>query len=345
MARERRGVDVWASAVATAVSVAVLAAIVLGSRGLRDFDAALVGYATATVFLAFGVTYRYVVWLQSPPARHWFRRGWRSFLSFRNFRRSPSQVPRAVVGNLGFQRFIAARGAGRWLAHQAVFWGVVLATLVTFPLTFGWFRFETRSATSTDYDAFVAGFELGAFDATSWFGWIVFHVLDLAAVLVIAGVAYFLWRRFRDRELAVLQRLGHDLTPLVALVVISATGLLLTFSSLALDGRYYDFLAILHMAAVVLTLLYIPFGKFFHVIQRPASLGVQVAKQAALDRDGPARCRRCGDPLETAEFLGDLQETMGELGLGFEGWTETCPRCKRLTRGAAYLEHVKDGFR
>jgi putative Ca2+/H+ antiporter (TMEM165/GDT1 family) len=44
------------------------AAIYLGSRSLRTFDAALVGYATATIFLAFGVAYRYVVWVRSPPA-------------------------------------------------------------------------------------------------------------------------------------------------------------------------------------------------------------------------------------------------------------------------------------
>jgi hypothetical protein len=343
--RVRPRVDVRASVVAAVVAGAVVVAIVAGSRGLRDFDAALVGYATATVFLAFGVTYRYMVWVQSPPARRWLRRGWGSFLSWRNFRRAPGRVPVALVRNLGLQRFIGARGTDRWLAHQAVFWGVVLATLVTFPLTFGWFRFEARAGTVSDYTSFVAGVEVGSFDATSVFGWMVFHVLDISAVLVIAGAGWFLWRRFRDREVAVVQRLGHDVVPLVALIVISVTGLLLTFSSLVLDGRFYDFLAILHMASVVLTLLYIPFGKLFHVVQRPASLGVQVAKAAALERGGPAICRRCREPFETEEFVADLQATMGELGLGFAEWTETCPRCKRVARGQAYLHDVKGGFR
>jgi hypothetical protein len=108
------------------------AAIYLGSRRLRTFDAALVGYATATIFLAFGVAYRYVLWMRSPPAMLYLRRGWSSFLSFRNFRRFPTLVPRALVSNLTLQTFIARRGPGRWLAHQAVFWGVVLATLITF---------------------------------------------------------------------------------------------------------------------------------------------------------------------------------------------------------------------
>jgi hypothetical protein len=340
------GVDPWASVVGTAAALVVVVAIVVGSRGLRDFDAALVGYATATVFLAFGVTYRYVVWVQSPPARRWLRRGWREFLSWRNFRRSPGQVPEALVGNLALQRFIRARSRGRWLAHQSVFWGVVLATLVTFPLTFGWIHFESRPAGSgDDYTSYVAGIDTGSFDATSPFGWLVFHLLDIAAVLVIAGAGWFLWRRFRDREVAAVQRLGHDLVPLLALIVISVTGLLLTFSSLVLEGRFYDFLAILHMAVVVLTLLYIPFGKLFHVVQRPASIGVQVAKAASLERSGPATCRRCGQPYETGELVADLQATVDELGLGFAEWTETCPRCKRVARGRAYLHHVKGGFR
>ena len=41
-----------------AAALLVALAIWVGSRGLRYFDAALVGNATATVFLAFGVTYR-----------------------------------------------------------------------------------------------------------------------------------------------------------------------------------------------------------------------------------------------------------------------------------------------
>ena len=52
------------------------------------------------------------------------------------------------------------------------------------------------------------------------------------------------------------------------------------------------------MATVVLTLVFIPFGKFFHVVQRPASVGVEVYKRAALERDGVFACRRCQQPVE-----------------------------------------------
>ena len=48
----------------------------------------------------------------------------------------------------------------------------------------------------------------------------------MAAVLVIAGCAYFVWRRVRDREVTSGQRLGYDFVPLVALVAISSIALM-----------------------------------------------------------------------------------------------------------------------
>jgi hypothetical protein len=36
---------------------------------------------------------------------------------------------------------------------------------------------------------------------------------------------------------------------------------------------------------------------------------------------------------------------MRDLRLGFDAWTEYCPRCKRVLRGTAYLTHVKKGFK
>jgi hypothetical protein len=340
-----RTVDPVASVAAAAAAVAIGAAIVLGSRELRDFDEALVGYATATVFLAFGVVYRYVVWVRSPPARAYLRRGVGAFLSWRNFVRMPLLIPRALVSYLAFQTFIARRGVARWLAHQAVFWGVVTATLITFPLTFGWLTFRYRDPASTAYVVRVWGLRAGSFDAESVVGWFAFHFLDVSAVLVLAGCLYFLWRRMHDREATTGERLGYDFVPLAALVAISVTGLQLTLSSALLDGRGYEFIAVLHMSCVVLTLVFIPFGKFFHVIQRPASVGVEVYKQAAIEREGVAACRRCGEPLDAATFVRDLERTMADLGLDYGEWIETCPRCKRQLRGEAYLTEVKAGFR
>ena len=58
-ALERARAAAWA-----ALSTAALAiAIVVGSRRLEHFDAALVSYTFATLFAVFGITYRYGMWL------------------------------------------------------------------------------------------------------------------------------------------------------------------------------------------------------------------------------------------------------------------------------------------
>ncbi|HEY2668628.1 MAG TPA: MFS transporter, partial [Actinomycetota bacterium] len=258
--------------------------------------------------------------------------------------RSPTLVPRTLASTLFFQRFIHPRGLQRWLAHQAMFWGVILAAAVTFPLTFGWIHFRATPGTQHDYTLYFLGVRATAFDAFGAVGWLMFHALDIAAVLVIAGAAYFLLHRVRDRRVLADQAFLRDLFPLLALLAVAVTGLLLTFSAAFLAGRSYHLLALVHMSTVVLTLLFIPFGKFFHVIHRTATSAVPVYQATSLAAGGAFECRRCGAPLEAAAFVGDLQKTMGELRLDYPAWVETCPRCKRLERGDAYRRLVKAGF-
>ena len=47
-----------AAALGVVVMTALAATIIVGSRNLTHFDAALVGYTFATLFAAFGITYR-----------------------------------------------------------------------------------------------------------------------------------------------------------------------------------------------------------------------------------------------------------------------------------------------
>jgi hypothetical protein len=340
-AMDRRA-SVRASVAGALAAASLTAAIFWGSGQLANFDAALIGYATATIVLAFGVVYRYAMWVQAPPTRRFLIRGWRAFFSWGNLRRFPTMVPTGIVSYLSLQLFIRRRGRGRWLAHQSVFWGIVVATLMTFTLAWGWITFHATP--QQEYELLVFDTKVLTFDPVSWFGWLLFHVLDVAAVLVIAGCGYFVWRRFRDREATSEQRFGYDLLPLVALIAISSTGMLLTFSSALLEGAGYEFLAILHMGVVVLSLIFIPFGKFFHVVQRPATIGVHMYKATTQATDGIVTCRVCAEPLEGAVFVSDLRRTLLELGLGYGPWVETCPRCKRVERGRAYLDHVKRGF-
>ncbi|MFF6834792.1 MFS transporter [Streptomyces sp. NPDC012438] len=338
-----------ASLVGAAVSALLVVAIVLGSRLLRDFDSALLPYAVATVFLAFGVAYRYTVWISAPGARRLFRKGWGSFFSVANFRSAPTALPKMIATYLGFQKFLGARSHARWAAHQLIFWGCLLAAAITFPLTWGWFTFTSSTGSGPGYEMRIWGFKILGFDSLGILGWLMFHGLDIAAVLVIPGAAYFLWRRMKDRGAITGQRFAYDLVPLLALIVISVTGLLLTFSSIFLHGGGYEFLAVLHMVSVVFTLIYIPFGKFFHIVQRPAAVGMQLFKYTSRRKDEEGgevfACRRCGQPIDTAPYVENLRGTMRDLDLGFEEWAEYCPRCKRVLRGTAYLDHVKKGFK
>ncbi|MBX6342242.1 MAG: MFS transporter, partial [Thermomicrobiaceae bacterium] len=51
-----------ATIAAAVVTVILLVLVYVGSRGLRDFDSALIGYAVATVFAVAAFTYRYTLW-------------------------------------------------------------------------------------------------------------------------------------------------------------------------------------------------------------------------------------------------------------------------------------------
>src|SRR5215468_5407862 len=76
MMREQRKAVFWGLFTAGLLGVAIF----VGSRNLRHIDAALVGYTFACLFAAFGLGYRYSMWLQRPPTRLYWRRGWQSFL-------------------------------------------------------------------------------------------------------------------------------------------------------------------------------------------------------------------------------------------------------------------------
>jgi hypothetical protein len=140
--------------------------IVVGSRNLNHFDAALVGYTFATLFAAFGITYRYAMWLQRPPTRLYWRRGWAVFLTRRFVGPNLLEALRRLLLAFAANRFIFRRGRLRGVAHWLIMWGCVLAALITFPLVWGWIHFETVPGRFDQYRAFLFGFQVHDF-ATS----------------------------------------------------------------------------------------------------------------------------------------------------------------------------------
>jgi hypothetical protein len=333
MGPERRKALAWAL-----VAAGVLAGLIaLGSRRLAHFDAALVGYTFATLFATFAITYRHVMWLQRPSTALYWRRGWRLLLDPRRLPGNLRVLGRRALGLLALNSFIWHRGRLRWAAHWLIMWGCLAAFAVTFPLVFGWIHFETVPGDLDWYRAYLFGFPTLAFPVHSWAGFLVFHALVWASFLVIAGVMLAFWRRLRDGGAAALQQFGEDVFPLVLLFAISVTGLMLTASYTWLKGAGYEFLALAHAIAVIAWLLWLPFGKFFHVIQRPAQVGVALYKEQGRAQ-AQAHCRRCGQAYASVMQVDDLEEVLGRLGYAYDlpgggHYQEVCPACRRALFG------------
>ena len=128
--------------------------------------------------------------------------------------------------------------------------------------------------------------------------------------------------------------------PLILLFAVSLTGLMLTASYTWMKGYAYTFIAILHAITVIGTFLWLPFGKFFHIFQRPAQLGVGFYKDIGKTQE-LAHCRRCGHAFSSRMHVEDLIEVERQLGFQYEipgddgHYQWICPRCRRASLAMA----------
>ena len=125
---------------------------------------------------------------------------------------------------------------------------------------------------------------------------------------------------------------------------------MLTASYTWMKGYAYDFLAILHAVTVIVTLLWLPFGKLFHVFQRPAQLGVELLQGRRRARASRRACRRCGQPYRVAAD-GARSDRSSSASSGFATrlpggghYQQVCPQCRRalfgLAQGALWRQHL-----
>jgi hypothetical protein len=352
-----------------AISTGVIAAlilvvlIVLGSRGFRWFDASLIGYAVGTIFATAAIAYKYSFWLMRPQTGRYFRRGWQLFFSVEHFLKYFTLIPVAIFNGLLAQTFIRKRSYYRWIMHLCIFWGVIGSLAITLPLTFGWLRFTQVSG--GQYLIWVVGFPFFTFDPYSPFGYFIYHALVFAALLLLVGLIMAFHRRFHDVAPITMQRFGFDIVPLALLFAIVLTGVALTLDSTFFYGAYYWFISLTHEAVVVLWLISLPFGKFFHILERPATVGIELYRQVGDDSQAH-HCPRCGQAFAAALFIGDLKRTLGDIGQNyavtterpnlpvagsrlaartpaqasaeqFTWWQDFCPDCKRVMRGEANM--------
>ncbi|MFN7929388.1 MAG: hypothetical protein U0Y68_15870 [Blastocatellia bacterium] len=127
-----------------------------------------------TPFAAFGISYRYAMWLQRPPTALYWKRGWQIFLRPKYLAQNLRTWVSRVTSEFALNRFIYRRGSTRWAAHFLLMWGCILAIAITFPLVFGWLHFETLPEDLTWYRAYVFGFPTFAFPIHSLFGFLIF---------------------------------------------------------------------------------------------------------------------------------------------------------------------------
>lgn len=310
---------------ATVSALLVLGAIFVGSGHFTRFDTPLAAYAAATIFATFAMTYRYAMWVQRPPTWSYFKATWKLFLRPRRLVANLVKLVGLMFNNIILQKFISHRSPGRWVAHMCMAWGCLIAFAITFPLSWGWVQF------GVDHSQYVVEF-MGrrqfTFPPHSITGWMFFNGLNISAVLVLIGVAVAMHRRIFDRGAQSVQSFGADLIPLFLLFAVSVTGLMLTASYRYMGGQNFSFLSLLHAFTVIVLLLYMPFGKLFHVIQRPAQLGVAYYKEEGM-RGPKAVCARSGFEYQSKMHHDDLVAVMKEIGYDFGDHQDLSPEEKR----------------
>ena len=326
------------AAVATALLVI---SILVGSRNLTNFDPALVAYLFGCIFACFGIVYRYTVWLQRPPTWRYFARGWKLFVTGRTFVYGWELTKHFIVQFLG-QKFIRNRSKARGYGHMLMAWGCLLAFAVTFPLVFGWIHFGLKPGGINTYEIFTFGFKVMEFPLHTVLAEIIFNALNWSAILVIAGVMIMMRRRLTHAGQIAIQTFEGDWLPLLLLLAISLTGLGISLDYKFMEGKAHQFMAITHAITVILFLLWMPFGKFYHIIQRPAQLGIAIYRRAGAE--GPqAICPHTKKEFDSQMHVDDVKVVAAELGFDYsrkdgKSHIEYSPQGKRALLAKAHLK-------
>ena len=252
------------------------------------------------------------------------------------------EVVRLSIRNILFQKFIMPRGRMRWFGHFLLATGCLIFFAVTFGLTFGWMHFTLKEGTIDMYETHLLGFTVMTFPLNTVMATILFHILVWTAIMVIVGCLIMMHRRFVDEGLIATQWFERDWLPLILLVAVSVTGLGIWFDYSYLEGKMSQFMAIIHAITVAMFLMWIPFGKFFHIFQRPAQVGANIYKIEG-KRRGMQTCPHTGDEYTTSMHIEDLKEITQEMGFDLENeegksYLDFSPEGKRAMLAKAHLK-------
>ncbi len=328
-------------------SLILIGLVLLGSRRLLYFDAALTPYLYATIFAVFGSIYRYSVWVSRPPTQTLLKRSMQ-FVFSRNFFKYFVLVLKTFIEQIVLQKFIGRRSPYRWFMHFNLAWGCLLAFAVTFPLVFGWLHFENPIGHKNLYQLVVFGFPAQIFNPDGIIGFLFFNALNFCSVMIIIGTVMAFTRRFLNPGEMAIQTFAHDFLPLLILFSVAATGLFLTFSNHFLGGAHYRVLTTIHCWTVVMLLVYLPFGKFFHIFQRAAQMGAALYIEEK-EFGKPALCIRCQQPYTSAMQKEDVKKILKDIGFQFQtddqpSMQDLCPLCRRHMLMVTQHQHLKGKF-
>lgn len=323
----------FASKFAKSMFLTVSIIVVLSFFSTRMFthvDLNLYGYMVGTVVFLGGFFYRFIAWAERPPTKLIIKKGFKLL-----FRKS---TPKTSVEQLATYNFIWNRGIYRWTQHVMLGWGVVISCLVTFPLVFGWMYFTM--AESGYYTIVLMGIDLITVPADGIIAFFSYNALNFSAIMVIIGVCMALYRRLKNMQARAEQRFIYDFLPLYLLLFISVTGLLLTFMNVFLHGAGQYVMSLIHQYSVIVTLIYLPFGKLAHIPFRPLSVFAKNYREH-YGEQSMKECQVCGDEFVSTEQSNDVVNVLDTNDIEFnmkDGFNlaELCLPCRRKYRIARF---------
>lgn len=325
--------NAFASKFAKSMFLTVSGLVILSFIGTRMFthvDLNLYGYMVGTIVFIGGFFYRFIAWGERPPTKIFIKKGLKLL-----FRRS---TPKTSVEHLATHKFIWNRGLYRWTQHFLIGWGCILSCLVTFPLVFGWMYFTMSE--NGYYTVVGMGFDLMTVKADGIISFFFYNALNFSAVFVITGVCMAMYRRLKNMQARAEQSFIYDFLPLYLLLFISITGLALTFMNVFMVGVGQPAMSLIHQYSVVITLIYLPFGKLAHIPFRPLSVFAKNYREHYAEQ-APFQCKVCGDTYVSTEQTKDVVGVLAVNEIEFQTQdghhlAEMCLPCKRKYRIAQF---------
>lgn len=292
---------------------------------ILHLDLAALGYQVAFVLFVVGCLIRLRDWWRYPPNHLMLQRAAGAL-------GSPLSLFKAIVSRILLQRFIAGRGLQRWLAHFLIVWGVLLAGGTSLALTFGLVNFELLDQRT--YQAFMLGMPVVTFEVGSVIAFFVLNAINIGSVLLLVGLGLCFYRHLANSGHDPEERPPEIFLPLLVLLAVTLTGLAMTVSYKVLGGVAYRQLGVLHMISVMLGLLWLPYGKLFHVVLSPITAILDTLEEA--DGAVAAACANCSRPISAAWSNESLVKTVSSVSLIHQrGEVDVskalalCPTCKR----------------